>query len=79
MQKVVADVVTTPVNIFTPSLLPSGYLPGQSAANRRPEEAVFGSLYCHLPREVTGLAVNFVGLLIAALFLCTFEIHNYWY
>jgi ABC-type antimicrobial peptide transport system permease subunit len=67
-----ADVPTTLGNILTPSL-PTGCLHGRIAGDRRPQQAVFPSLYRHLLREVTGLAMNFAGLLIAALFICSFE------
>lgn len=66
---------TTPGNVATPSL-PSGCR-HRIAVDQRPQQAVFPSLYCHLQREVTGLAVNFAGLLIAALFICSFEMPSF--
>ena len=63
---------TTLGNVATLSL-PSGSQ-HRIAVDRRSQKAVFPSLYCHLQREVTGLAVNFAGLPIAALNICIFEL-----
>ena len=64
---------TTPGNVTTLSLS-SGCLHGRIPVDRRSQEAIFSSLCCHLQREVTGLAVNFAGLPIAALNICIFEL-----
>jgi hypothetical protein len=63
----------------TTSLSRSGDRQHQIASLQTYRELPGSSLYRHLLHDANELALNFVELLVAARFICSFTSQNYWF